>query len=439
MRARGVAKAGLVELVLWDVVLLALVGGLYWADGRLAEGAASSPVSPTPAAAPGEDAAGRSKHTATAPERAPPPARPPAPRSTAGPRPERPAQEAGEEAMAKEDQAAVLLSEVERRAEAALDRGEAEAALDALRDAPPWVRAERRWAELRARVEAAAETADRALCLRLDLRLAADAGNVPAARALLALLPPDLREALADEGVRAERHAPEAVEEGLAIRGFSPDRIRLDGVRCSIDCTLARERASTLLNGLDRLAELAEEFLDASAGHVVVRLLEADDAPARPAPEELFLYRRSGEPPRELDLRLRLALARRLVRAAAGPSAVRQWVYALADALAGAEADASRRPRCNALGAARRRLFHRTPPDGTGTVLLRTVGGEEDPARAGAWALAHYALFASSPGARELWRLLRKELRAPGALAAEITPVRAAGLEPGWLEFLEAR
>src|SRR5690606_15990395 len=142
----------------------------------------------------------------------------------------------------------VELAALRDRADAAARAGRPDEALTAWLEAAPRLEGTPAWREAwpaeRERLEGAARAWALARCRGIELQAAAEEGALDEVDALAAALKSTSstesdRAPLADERALAERVRAAAQREGgLRLRGFSPDRVELEGQRCALECTL---------------------------------------------------------------------------------------------------------------------------------------------------------------------------------------------------------
>lgn len=429
MRSRG--RIGLTELVLWDVVLAGLAAGLVYVDSRW-ERAAPKPVEQ----AVKTNQKKRAKRKTVEPAHKSPAAHTGTRRASASDDP--PPDPAEAELSDLRAKARVHLPKRPDKALAVYERAPA-----SLRRSVAW---QAFWPGERKRLLAGLEATDLLTALRPEVQLAADAGRPRAVQSLLARLPVAGRAALDPEITRAKQaqaaqtKPPKKKGGGLEIKGFSPDAVKLKGVRCVVQGGLGRTVSEAVRDEVDGLLERGERLLGRSlSARLDLRLLAPADEAVKHTAVLRTTRQRNQEPAPAVRARARYLAARwlatQLLRPASG-----FWRVSFARALAGA------RDRAGALraeGQARRRLFLAAKPDGSGTVLLglarKTRDDSDDPAGTRGWALVHFACFSSDSAALDLKRALLDELGGkPGALAAFLTPTRAVGLERKWVAHVES-
>lgn len=337
-RRAGRARIG--DLFLYDLILLLVVVGLLWAERELARSAAAEPPRPgaTPTPTP----------TAATPT---PTARPTAPVRVTEPPPPRPS-------PAADDGPRREVERVVAAARAAADAGRVDEALAALARADAALRATAAWTELAAplldslAVKVAADDPWRAVLP--DAQVLADAGDLARVEALVARGGDAPR--LARERERARARAAAKAPGGFQIRGFTPDEVRVEGRRCTVEGALERVRLLEVREAVDALLAQAEATLGAGLpDKLVLKVLAEDADPTPAAPLQASTHLRADDAPGDVIARARLLAARATVGQAA-PAATAGAREALVHALAGAELSGrEERPRLTPLGEVWRR------------------------------------------------------------------------------------
>jgi hypothetical protein len=408
--SRRSGRARLAELVVWDVVLLCLVIGLFVVEQNL----------PAQAAPPPPRTAPPPKPTTPAPPTQPPPRRPPGqpgrmPVVTEAPATEAPARvtEAAPPPAPGEDETA------EREARALLERGDVEAAVGradrALRAlAAQGGKAPKGLQDVAREAQAKLVAADAAAVLLPDVQLLADAGKKDEVDKLLA---PFAQGAvpgpLASERERARERAGKAPAAGpgggFQIKAFNPEGSKLEGRRCSVEGDAERARLEVVRDAVDGVLLLAEGLLaGALPGRVTVKLQPADAPAPAPAPLVVNVHLRGAdEPVAHLVDRARLAAARAAWTTLGGAQAGKApaWLSGgIPRYLAGI--DPTARPAApTALGRAwAREARRRQPADLVGPAAASSV----DPPQS--FALVRCAIDGPEEGCEPLRRFLRAAL-----------------------------
>jgi hypothetical protein len=417
----GSGKAGIAELVLWDVILVVLVGALVFANNHLERAAIlTESENTTPTA----------RHPT--PDR-PDPKRPtpdrPNPNPTPTPTPTAPPNDTVE-VRAKADLKA-LQDNAARFAKA----GDLDKALALYREAPAWLKASKAWSASAGREELRLlrlrRGADLLVCLRPEIQYSADSGQAAEVEALSALIPASHRGSLKGEVAWARAHMSKKAS-GMEIRGFRPNLIDLKGQLCSLECTFeAREDASALLNSLEGMAQDARALFGAKSPYFRVSVLEVAAAPTAAKKDEVFVYQRATETPAQLNARVRVGVASWLV-ARSAKKGVKPWLReATIRLLAGG------RTSLRAPANARRRLVLLQHSAGEAKSLDQIARGKDDRIGSGGWALLWFGFTSTESLAMDLRAALKRALRGEVDLSAWLTPLKATGLGPGFLAFVK--
>lgn len=397
-------KWGLLELVLWDVILAAVAAVLVYVDQKEAAQVARELATPPPSASPTP---------------APPREIPRVTRATrATPTPRGPSE-------------ASLQAEFDRLADAARDKPPAEArriyagASARLDESSVWQRFLR---QEETRLRAAEATDARRLLLRVRLRAAADRGDSTRLEALAARTPPDLID-LEAERAWAKRRAGGKPGGGLDLKGFSPDQASVEGRRCRVESWLGRPEADALRSVVDATLAYTGAALQGEPPALRAALLATPGG--APTGFELVTFARSDESAAERAERVRLLTASAALQRM-HPGCLTRWSgHALAEALAGATLE-SQGPRATALGTAARAVFSQALPDGRGALveglLSRGPDLERDPTGAAATRFLSYALREREGRAALLWGALLGDVAGRAPLAKAL-PGRAPRLE----------
>lgn len=411
-------KAGITELVLWDVILVVLVGALVFANGHLERAALLT-----------------EPETATKPT--PTPERP----RVEHPRPDQPTPTPPATAptptadTSVEVRAKAELSAIQDNAAKFAKSGDLEKALAVYAEAPAWLKATDAWSASAGleeqRLLRLRRGADLLACLQPEIQYSADRGQSAAVEAMAALIPASHRTSVEAEVAWARAHAPKQAS-GMEIRGFRPNVINLKGQLCSLECTFeARDDASSLLNSLEGMAQDARALFGAKSPYMRVSVLEVAAAPTIAKKDEVLVYERGTETPAQLTARVRVGAAAWLV-ARLAKKRIKPWLrQAVTRLLAGG------RTSLRAPANARRRLALLGHSAGKAQSLDAIARGKDDRIGSGGWALLWFGFTSTESLAMDLRGALKRALRGEAALSTWLTPLKAAGLAPGFLAFVK--
>ena len=402
-------KWGLLELVLWDVILAAVAAVLVFVDSREAAEAGVRPPPPIP----GAQATPIPEHP---PARVDPPT-PSPPRAKADP----------------------LKAEFERLADEAEGKPASEArriyakASSQLAQSELWQRFMTRESE---RLLGAERADARRLLFRVRLRVSADLGAKGRFKVLAQRTPADLVD-MERERSWAETRA-QGAKSGLNLSGFSPDQTTHEGRRCRIESFVGSREGTEARNVVDATLATAEAVFGRELPAVRLGILKEPGAPS--AKVDVATFVRRGELEAERLERIRLLSACWALERL-HPGCLGRWSgVALAEALAGVNFDASG-PRPTPLGLAARAVASESLPAGDGerlrAILAQGQGasGKADPTSARLTRLAAFALQEREGRATRLWSALRAHAAAGKTFS---TGLRSSRLEADWATFERA-
>lgn len=402
-------KWGLLELVLWDVILAAVAAVLVFVDSREAAEAALRPGPPASPAATPEPIA-------------PPPADSPRPATSQSPaRPKADPLQAEFERLA--DEAEGKSASEARRIYAKASRALARSAL--------W----RRFMTRERERLLGAERADaRRLLFRVRLRVTADLGAAGRFEELARLTPPDLID-LERERSWAALQAKGAKGGGLNLSGFSPDQTTHEGRRCRVESFLGSREGTEARNAVDAVLATAEQVFGRELRALRLGILKEPAAASTKV--DVATFARRGEPEAERLERIRLLTASWALERL-HPGCLERWSgRALAEALAGLTFDASG-ALPTPLGRAARAVASESTPPGDGALLrelLSTGESSSDPTSARLTRLATFALQEREGQTKRLWSSLRAHAAAGQAFPQGL---RTSRLEADWASFERA-
>lgn len=403
-------KWGLLELVLWDVILAAVAAVLVFVDSReAAEQALRPAATPQPSIQPSlEPSARPSQPTDQPPDRVRPPA------------PSRPKLDA-------------LKAELEGLADEAEGKSPDEArriyakASAKLAQSEPWQRFLTRENE---RLQGAERTDGRRLLFRVRICVAADLGLKAQFDALAKRTPADLVD-LSRERTWLEMRL-KGGQAGLNLSGFSPDQTTLEGRRCRIESFVGSREGTEARNVVDATLATAEVVFGRELPAIRVGILKEPGSPS--AKVDVATFARRGETEAERLERIRLLTASWALERL-HPGSLQRWSgRALAEALAGVNFDASG-PRPTPLGRAARNVASESPPPGDGARLREILTKGEasfrssDPTCARLTRLGAFALEERESRAARLWPALRAHAASGKAFPKGL---RLARLEADW-------
>lgn len=394
-------KWGLLELVLWDVILAAVAAVLVFVDSREAAEAALRPApfpSPVPRASQVPDE--------------PPRVDPPAPtRKKADP----------------------LKAEFERLADEAEGKSPEEArriyakASRELAQSELWQRFMTRESE---RLLGAERADAKRLLFRVRLRVTADLGAKSRFTVLAQRTPPDLVDLERERSWVALR--AKKAKSGLNLSGFSPDQTTHEGRRCRVESFVGSREGTEARNVVDATLATAEAVFGRELPAVRLGILKEPGSSS--AKVDVVTFARRGEPESERLERIRLLTASWALERLHLGSLERWSGRALAEALAGVNFDAAG-PQPTPLGRAARAVASESPPPGDGerlrAILAQGQGasGAEDPTCARLTRLAAFALHEREGRATRLWSSLRAHAAAGKAFPKGL---RSSRLEADW-------
>jgi len=403
-------KWGLLELVLWDVILAAVAAVLVFVDSREA---AELGLRPPPAKTP-------APHASRVPQDPPPRVDPPQPSPS----------------RAKVDP---IKAEFERLADEAEGKSASEArriyakASRELAQSELWQRFMTRESE---RLLGAERADARRLLLRVRLRVTADLGAKGRFEVLAQRTPPDLVDMERERTWAATR--AEKAKSGLNLSGFSPDQTTHEGRRCRIESFVGSREGTEARNVVDATLATAEAVFGRELPAVRLGVLKEPGASS--AKVDVATFVRRGEPEAERLERIRLLSACWALERL-HPGCLERWSgRALAEALAGVNFDAAG-ARPTPLGLAARAVASESPPPGDGerlrAILAQGQGasGKSDPTCARLTRLAAFALSEREGRATRLWSALRAHAAASKAFSKGL---RSSRLEADWAAFERA-
>jgi hypothetical protein len=397
-------KWGLLELVLWDVILAAVAAVLVFVDSREAAeaGLRPAPSQPAPVQSP--------LPTSGGPDGGP----------VEAPRPTR----------KKVDP---LKAEFERLADEAEGKSADEARRIYAKASRKLARSElwKRFMERESERLQGSERADaRRLLFRVRLRATADLGASGRFASLAARTPPDLVDMERERSWAALR--AKGSKGGLNLSGFSPDQTTHEGRRCRIESFVGSREGTEARNVVDATLATAEAVFGRQLPAIRVGILK--EPAASSAKVDVATFARRGEPEAERLERIRLLTASWALERL-HPGCLERWSgRALAEAAASLNFEAAG-SRPTPLGRAARAVASESPPPGDGERLREILSrgeaasGKDDPTCSRLSRLATFALEEREGRATRLWTSLRAHAAAGKAFSKSI---RSSRLEADW-------